>query len=71
MAIYPAFVSLGEKYLKNKLVKLNALSKENAVSFKELGFSHSLLLEKSMNDLVKKGLVIKTIDSLYYLDKRC
>ena len=70
MALYPVVYDLRKKYIIKKFNECKAFSKENAVSFKDIGLPFNGLFKAHTNSLIRNNIIYKTENDKYYLNDK-
>ena len=70
MAFFPPIPFIRKKLIIEKLTECNAFSEKTAKTFIEAGIINPDGFHKINEKLIKQGILVKTNDNKYYLNKK-
>jgi hypothetical protein len=70
MAFFPPIPLIRKNLIIKKLTECNAFSEETAKTFIEAGIINPNGFHKINEKLIKQGILVKTNDNKYYLNKK-
>ena len=70
MTFFPPIPLIRKKLIIKKLTECNAFSEETAKTFVEAGIINPNGFHKINEKLIKQGILVKTNDNKYYLNKK-